>query len=111
VSIQPPGRQNLVVDIGPPTWPLRGINPAAQARSQGGSRRCGVPCAFSRRDSLLVEIIWSLATSLRDLPDLDLNSLSAAAMARLGPSGPVTLEPVTLAPPSVTKAGRPVSKR
>src|SRR5215831_15123867 len=77
------------------------------------SRRCGLPWAFSRRDSLLVEIIWSRssATSLSDLRDLVLSFFNAAVMARRGPSRPVILEPVILALSSVTKAGCPVSAR
>src|SRR5580692_3446500 len=55
------------------------------------SRGSGVPWAFSSRDSLLVDIIRSPATSLRDLPPSSRSFLSASPMPRRGPSGPVTL--------------------
>jgi hypothetical protein len=55
------------------------------------SRGCGLPWAFSSRESLLVEIIRSSATSVRFFPDCSRSCRRAAAMLRRGPSGPVTL--------------------
>ena len=54
------------------------------------SRRCGFPWAFSSRDSLLVEIIRSSATSVSSFPESSRSCFSALAMWRRGPSGPVT---------------------
>src|SRR5215471_11940622 len=55
------------------------------------SRGSGLACAFSSRDSLLVEISRSAATSFRFFPEPSRSCFSAAAMPRRGPSGPVTL--------------------
>src|SRR5215831_3954747 len=58
------------------------------------SRGSGLPWAFSSRDSLLVEIISSSATSFRFFPESSRSRFRAAAMPRRGPSGPVTLSKV-----------------
>jgi hypothetical protein len=53
--------------------------------------RLRLALAVLERDSLLVEIIRSAATSFSSLPDFCRCSLRTEAMLRRGPSGPVTL--------------------